>query len=62
MSVADLVTPPPVTEIVTIVWLATCCVKTLKPPAVTPAGTITLPGTCAMAGWLLVNWNVVSVD
>ena len=61
VSCADCVTPPPVTEIVTIVSVATCDVKTLKPPAVVPLGTTTLPLTLATAGLLLVNWNVVSV-
>jgi hypothetical protein len=50
VSVADLVTPPPVTEIVTTVWAVTCVVKMLKPPAVTPAGTTMLAGTCATDG------------
>src|SRR6185503_9830608 len=50
VNVADLVTPPPVTEIVTTVSTLTCDVKTLKPPAVAPAGTITLPGTVAIDG------------
>ena len=39
---ADLVTPPPDTDIVTTVCADTCVVKMLKPPCVTPAGTITL--------------------
>jgi len=47
---ADWVTPPPDTEIVTMVCVVTWVVKTLKPPAVTPAGTMTLPGTWAIVG------------
>src|SRR5439155_5477363 len=46
---------------VTIVGVVTCVVKTLKPPAVTPAGRVTLPGTGAIAGWLLVSWKIESV-
>ena len=42
VNVADLVTPPPVTEIVTTVCVVTCVVNTLKPPAIAPAGTMTL--------------------
>ncbi len=62
VSVAVLVTPPPETEIVTTVCALTAEVKTLKPPFVTPAGTIMLPGTVATAGLLLATWKVVSVD
>jgi len=61
VSVADCVTPPPVTEIVTTVCVVTCVVKMLKPPAVAPDGIITLPGSCAIVGWLLVNWKIESV-
>lgn len=50
VNVADWVTPPPDTEIVTIVCTATWVVKTLKPPAITPAGTVTAPFTCAIVG------------
>ena len=50
VSVADCVTPPPVTEIVTTVCVVTCVVKMLNPPAVAPAGIVTLPGICAIAG------------
>jgi len=62
VNVAVLVTPPPETEIVTAVCTLTAEVKTLKPPFVTPAGTIMLPGTAATAGLLLATWKVVSVD
>jgi hypothetical protein len=34
------VTPPPLTEIVTIVCVVTCEVKTSKPPAVVPDGIV----------------------
>lgn len=53
VSVAERVTPPPVTEIVTSVCVVTACVKMLKPPAVEPAGIVTLFGTDATAGLLL---------
>jgi hypothetical protein len=36
-------------------------VKILKPPAVTPAGTVTLDGTWAIDGLLLVTWKMLSV-
>ena len=55
VKVADLVTPPPETEIMTRVCVVTRVVKMLKPPRVTPDGTITLLGTWAIAGWLLVT-------
>ena len=42
VKVANLVTPPPDTDIVTTVCAGTCVVKMLKPPCVTPAGTMTL--------------------
>jgi hypothetical protein len=54
-SVADRVTPPPDTEIVTVVFVETDEVKMLKPPRVVPAGTIMPLGTDATAGWLLVT-------
>ena len=62
VSVAVCVTPPPLTEIVTLVCAATCDVKTLKPPAVVPAGMVTPLLTLATAGLLLVRLSVVSVD
>ena len=52
---ADWVTPPPETEIVTTVCTVTGLVKMLKPPVVTPAGIMTLLFTEATAGWLLVS-------
>jgi hypothetical protein len=54
-SVADCVTPPPDTEIVTGVSTETDDVKMLKPPRVVPAGTIMPFGTDATAGWLLAT-------
>ena len=54
-SVADFVTPPPDTEIVTAVSTATDDVKMLKPPRVVPAGTIMPFGTDATAGLLLAT-------
>ena len=54
-SVADCVTPPPDTEIVTGVSTETDDVKMLKPPRVVPAGTIMPFGTDATAGLLLAT-------
>jgi len=54
-SVADRVTPPPDTEIVTDVSTETDDVKMLKPPRVVPAGTIMPFGTDAAAGLLLAT-------
>ena len=54
-SVADCVTPPPDTEIVTGVSVETEEVKMLKPPRVVPAGTIIPFGTDATAGLLLAT-------
>src|SRR5712692_4039798 len=55
VKVADWVTPPPETEIVTTVCTVTALVKRLKPPVVTPAGIMTLLFTEATAGRLLVS-------
>jgi len=55
VKVADRVTPPPETEIVTRVCTVTEVVKMLKPALVTPAGIMTLLGTDAIDGWLLVT-------
>ena len=55
VKVADWVTPPPETEIVTTVCTVTAPVKMLKPPVVTPAGIVTLLLTKATAGLLLVS-------
>ena len=54
-SVADFVTPPPETEIVTNVSAETDEVTMLKPPRVVPAGTIMPFGTDAPAGLLLAT-------
>lgn len=60
VSTADLVTPPPLTEMVTAVWVETGVVEMLKPPVVLFAGIITDPGTVT-AGLLLVIWKIWSV-
>jgi hypothetical protein len=62
VKVEDLVTPPPETEIVTAVCTLTEVVKMLKPPVVLPAGIVTLPGTEATAGLLLVTGRIRSAD
>src|SRR6185369_16469747 len=59
---AVLVTPPPETEIVTMVCVLTELVKMLKPPVVEPAGIITPFGTEATAGLLLATCKIWSVD
>lgn len=53
VSVAVLVTPAPVTEIVTVVVVLTGDVVTRKPPAAANCGTCTLGGTLATEGLLL---------
>jgi hypothetical protein len=45
VKVADCVTPPPDTEMVTTVVVVTAVVKMLNPPLVFPAGITTLLGT-----------------
>jgi len=62
VRLADLVTPPPETEIVTIVCVLTELVKTLKPPVVEPAGITTPFGTDAIDGLLLATCRTWSVD
>src|SRR3954447_16142601 len=57
---ADSVTPPPVTEIVTVVRVVTAAVAMSKPPNSVDAGTVAKAGTEATAGLLLVtrsNWS-----
>ena len=54
-SVADWVTPPPDSEIVTRVSAETDDVKMLKPPRVVPAGTIMPFGTNATAGLVIAT-------
>jgi len=56
VSTADLVTPPPETEIVTAVCAGTAVVKMLNPPLVLFAGMVTEFGTVT-AGLLLVTWK-----
>ena len=55
VRLAVLVTPPPETEIVTMVCVLTELVKMLKPPLVEPAGIVTPLGTEATAGLLLAT-------
>jgi hypothetical protein len=55
VSVAVLVTPAPVTEIVTVVVVVTGVVLMRKPPATANCGTWTLDGTLATAGLLLAR-------
>jgi hypothetical protein len=55
VSVAVLVTPAPVTEIVTDVVVVTGVVLMRKPPAAANRGTWTLGGTLATAGLLLAR-------
>lgn len=60
VSVAVLVTPAPDTEMVTVVGVVTIEVVMLKPPAVVPAGIVTLFGMTAIDGLLLVRGRVRS--
>jgi hypothetical protein len=53
VSVVDLVTPAPDTEMVTVVAVSTGEVFTKKPPANAHCGTWTISGTLATAGLLL---------
>src|SRR6185369_17146610 len=62
VRLAVLVTPPPETEIVTMVCVLTELVEMLKPPVVEPAGIITPLGTEATAGSLLATCKIWSVD
>jgi len=62
VRLAVLVTPPPETEIVTMVCVLTELVEMLKPPVVEPAGIITPLGTEATAGLLLATCKIWSVD
>jgi hypothetical protein len=58
VKLAVLVTPPPETEIVTMVCVLTEVVKILKPPVVEPAGIITPFGTEATLGLLLATCKI----
>ena len=62
VRLAVLVTPPPETEIVTMVWVLTEVVKMLKPPVIDPAGIVTPLGTDAIDGSLLETCRTSSVD
>jgi hypothetical protein len=61
VRVADLVTPPLVPEIVTLVVLRTRFVVTGKVATVAPAATLTLDGTVATVVLLLESWMVIPV-
>lgn len=61
VRVAERVTPPPETEIVTCVWVVTGVVFTKTPPVVLPAGISTELETPAAAGLLLLTWKIWSV-
>src|SRR5215207_9256430 len=62
VSVAVFVTPPPLTETVTSCCVVTGVVKILKPPAVDPAGIVTLLLHVATDGLLHVTGSVRSDD
>jgi len=62
VRVAERVTPPPETEIVTSVCALTGVVLMLIPPVVFPAGTRTELETPATAGLLLLTWKIWSVE
>jgi hypothetical protein len=61
VKVAERVTPPPETEIVTSVCALTGAVLMLIPPVLLPAGIRTEFETPATAGLLLLTWNIWSV-
>jgi hypothetical protein len=58
VNVADRVTPPPETEIVTGVCTLTGWVVMMIPPVVLPAGIVTELERNATAGLLLVTWKI----
>jgi len=58
---AERVTPPPETEIVTCVCVLTGVVLMKTPPFVFPAGIRTELETPATAGLLLLTWKIWSV-
>ena len=59
---AETVAPPPETEIVTTVCVATALVKMLNPPAVAPAGIVTVGGTEASEGLVVATGRARSAD
>ncbi len=61
VRVAERVTPPPETEIVTTVCVLTGVVLIWTPPWVLPAGISTELETPATAGLLLLTWKIWSV-
>jgi hypothetical protein len=58
VRMAARVTPPPLTEMVTIFCELTDCVVMLNPPRVLPAGIRTELGVRAIAGLLLTTWKI----
>jgi hypothetical protein len=58
VNVAVFVTPPPDAEIVTVVGAATADVEMEKAAAAANAGTVTLDGTLATDGLLLLQKNL----
>jgi hypothetical protein len=60
VSVAVSVTPPPLTEIVTIVLVEGGVVEMMNPPAAANCGTVTEVGTWATSGRELASENVTS--
>jgi len=58
VNVAERVTPPPLTEIVTRVCVATIELVIVTPPVVLPAGTVTEFATRTTLGLLLVIWRI----
>ncbi len=62
VSVTDLVTPAPETEIVVVVVVEVKGVVMLKPPVVDPAGMVTAFGMVAADGLLFVSGRVRSAE
>ena len=61
VKVAERVTPPPETEMVTGVCVLTGVVLMMNPPVVLPAGISTEFDSARPAGLLLLTWNIWSV-
>src|SRR5581483_3684951 len=57
VNVAERVTPPPVTEIVTTVWVVTAELLIMVPTAVAPAGIKTESAMLTTLGLLLMIWK-----
>lgn len=62
VKVAERVTPPPETEMVTSVCVLTAAVLIKNPPVVLPAGIVTEFAVSAAAALLLLIWKIWSVD